>query len=83
VYNVYGKRIFAVGTNGLDHYYRQPFSKLDLVWSNKIRKNWDAKFSIDNILNPKYSKVGDEITIQINEKDLTVKDFKREEQAFQ
>jgi hypothetical protein len=31
VYNVYGKRIFAVGTNGLDHYYEQPFSKLDLV----------------------------------------------------
>jgi hypothetical protein len=71
VYNVYGKRIFAVGTNGLDHYYtRTPFSKLDLVWVKG--KNWDAKFSIDNILNPKYSiKVGDDNTIQINEKDLT------------
>jgi len=78
VYNVYGKRIFAVGTNGLDHYYEQPFNKLDLVWSNKIGKNWDAKFSIDNILNPKYSiKLGEDNKIPIIEQDLTVKDFKR------
>lgn len=78
VYNVYGKRIFAVGTNGLDHYYEQPFNKLDLVWSNKIGKKWDAKFSIDNILNPKYSiKLGEESKLPITESDLTVKDFTR------
>ena len=78
VYNVYGKRIFAVGTNGLDHYYEQPFNKLDLVWSNKIGKKWDAKFSIDNILNPKYSiKLGEDSTLPITESDLTVKDYTR------
>lgn len=76
VYNVYGKRIYAVGTNGLDHYYEQPFNKLDLVWNNKIGKKWEAKFSIDNILNPKYSiKLGEESKLPITEKDLTVKDF--------
>lgn len=78
VYNVYGKRIFAVGTNGLDHYYEQPFNKLDLVWNNKIGKKWDAKFSVDNILNPKYSiKLGEESKLPITESDLTVKDFTR------
>jgi outer membrane receptor protein involved in Fe transport len=76
VYNVYGKRIYAVGTNGLDHYYEQPFNKLDLVWNNKIGKKWEAKFSIDNILNPKYSiKLGEVSKLPITEKDLTVKDF--------
>ena len=78
VYNVYGERIFAVGTNGLDHYYEQPFNKLDLVWSNKIGKKWDAKFSVDNILNPKYSiKLGEDSKLPITESDLTVKDFTR------
>ena len=78
VYNVYGERIFAVGTNGLDHYYEQPFNKLDLVWSNKIGKKWDVKFSVDNILNPKYSiKLGEKNKLPITESDLTVKDFTR------
>ena len=78
VYNVYGKRIFAVGTNGLDHYYEQPFNKLDFVWSNNISKKWDVKFSVDNILNPKYSiKLGEENKVLITESDLTVKSFKR------
>ncbi|WGK94964.1 MULTISPECIES: TonB-dependent receptor [Flavobacterium] len=78
VYNVYGKRIFAVGTNGLDHYYEQPFNKLDLIWSNKIGKKWDAKFSVDNILNPKYSiKLGEKSKLPITESDLTIKDFTR------
>nr|WP_314866747.1 carboxypeptidase-like regulatory domain-containing protein [uncultured Flavobacterium sp.] len=78
VYNVYGKRIYAVGTNGLDHYYEQPFNKLDLVWTNKIGKKWDAKFSVDNILNPKYSiKLGEDSKLPITEKDLTVKDFSK------
>ncbi len=78
VYNVYGKRIYAVGTNGLDHYYEQPFNKLDFVWTNKISKNWDVKFSADNILNPTYKIIlGSESKIKITEKDLTVKDYKK------
>lgn len=78
VYGVYGKRIFAVGTNGLDHYYEHPFSKLDFVWGQNISKNWDLKFAVDNILNPKYRiAMGEESTIPIYESDLTVKDYKR------
>lgn len=78
VYNVYGKRIFAVGTNGLDNYYEMPFSKLDFVWNNKIGSKWDVKFSVDNILNPLYKiKLGNNNKVEIIEKDLTIRDFKR------
>jgi outer membrane receptor for ferrienterochelin and colicin len=77
-YNVYGERIFAVGTAGLDHYYEQSFSKLDFIWGSKINKNWDLKFAVDNILDPMYSiKVGEDSKIKITESDLTVKSFKR------
>ncbi len=77
-YNVYGKRIFAVGTNGLDHYYEMPFNKLDFIWNNKISNKWDVKFTVDNILNPTYEiRMGEKSTVQIYENDLTVKDYKR------
>ena len=78
VYNVYGKRIFAVGTNGLDNYYELPFNKLDFIWSSKLTNNWDLKFAVDNILNPLYQiKLGEESKINITESDLTVKSYKR------
>lgn len=78
VYNVYGKRIYAVGTNGLDNYYELPFSKLDFVWNNKIGKNWDLKLSADNLLNPLYQiELGSESKINITETDLTIRDFKK------
>lgn len=78
VYNVYGKRIFAVGTNGLDHYYEMPFNRLDFVLNSKLSSNWDLKFAVENILNPEYKiELGDESTINITESDLTVKDYKK------
>ena len=78
VYNVYGKRIFAVGTNGLDHYFEQSFNKLDFVWGNKIGNKWEAKFAVDNILNPVYKiKLGEDNKVNIVENDLTIRSFKR------
>ena len=78
VYNVYGKRIYAVGTGGLDHYYEQSFNKLDFIWGSKIGKNWDLKLAVDNIIDPMYRiKLGEESTVKITEQDLTVKSFKR------
>lgn len=52
VYSVFGKRIFAVGTGGLDHIYELPFQQLDFVWSSKLSEHFDLKFSADNLLNP-------------------------------
>jgi len=78
VYNRYSKRIYAVGTNKLDHYYEMPFDKLDFVWGNKFSDKWDVKFSVDNILNPIYKiEMGDKSRIKINESDLTIKDYKK------
>jgi TonB-dependent receptor len=78
VYNVYSKRIFAVGTNLLDNYYEMPFGKLDFIWQNKISNKFDIKLSVDNILNPYYKiEMGGNSRIQITENDLTVRDFKR------
>jgi hypothetical protein len=77
-YNIYGERIYAVGTNGLDNYYEKPFGKLDLIWSNKISSKWDLKFGVENILNPTYKvDLGEKSLVKIYENSLTVKDYKR------
>ncbi|WP_443939835.1 TonB-dependent receptor domain-containing protein [Pedobacter sp. MW01-1-1] len=77
-YNIYGERIYAVGTNGLDNYYEKPFGKLDFIWNNKISSKWDLKLSVENILNPTYRvDLGDNNIVPIYENDLTVKDYKR------
>lgn len=78
VYGVYGERIYAVGTAGLDHVYEKPFHKLDFIWSQNINKAWDVKLSIDNILNPYYERaLGDDSQIPVTENSLTVQSFKR------
>lgn len=78
VYNVYGKRIYAVGIAGLDHIYENSFHKLDFVWSHNISKAWDVKFSADNLLNQTYSQeIGSESEIEIQESSRTLRDFKR------
>jgi TonB-dependent receptor len=78
VYNVYSKRIYAVGTQGLDNYYEMPFGKLDFVWQNKISDKFDVKLSVDNILNPSYKiEMGENSRIPIIESDLTVREYKK------
>lgn len=67
VYGVFGKRIYSVGTNHVDHIYEMPVSKLDLVWGSKLNDHFDVKFSADNILNPKVKfEYGDENTVDFN-----------------
>ncbi|MFH6993145.1 TonB-dependent receptor domain-containing protein [Flavobacterium sp. FlaQc-48] len=78
VYNVYSKRIYAVGTNGLDNYYEMPFGKLDFIWQNKISDKFDVKLSVDNLLNPSYKiEMGANSRIPITESDLTVREYKK------
>lgn len=78
VYGVYGERIYAVGTAGLDNEYEKPFHKLDFIWSQNINKAWDVKLSIDNILNPNYERaMGEDSLIPVTESSLTVQSFKR------
>lgn len=78
VYSVYGDRIYAVGTAGLDHIYEKPFNKLDFVWSSQLSKNLSGKFSVDNILNPYYKyELGNKSTVPITEESLVLRDYKR------
>ena len=78
VYGVFGPRIFAVGSAGMDHIYEKPFHKLDLIWSSKLTKNIDAKLAIDNLLNPLYKmELGNENRFTINENSLLLESFKK------
>ncbi len=78
VYSVFGKRIYSVGTAGLDHIYELPVSKLDFIWTNKLGDNWSLKFSADNLLNPKEKFVlGDDSNVKIYENTNTIQDYKR------
>ena len=78
VYNVYGDRIFGVGTAGNDHLYEKSFHKLDMIWSSKISENLDLKLSVENILDPSYKlEQGKNSTIPIFEKSLVMREYKR------
>lgn len=78
VYGVSGERIYAVGTAGIDHIYEKPFHKLDFIWSSKFSKNIEAKFAVDNILNPYFRReLGGESKQPITESNLTVREFRR------
>ena len=78
VYNVYGDRIFAVGSSGIDHIYEKSFSKLDFIWTSSLSKNIELKFGVDNILNPSYKKeLGSKSTINITEDSLVLREFKK------
>ena len=78
VYNVYGDRIFAVGSSGIDHIYEKSFSKLDFIWTSSLSKNVELKFGVDNILNPSYKKeLGSKSTTNITEDSLVLREFKK------
>lgn len=78
VYNVYGDRIYAVGSSGIDHIYEKSFSKLDFIWTSTLSKNIEVKLAVDNILNPSYKKeLGSESTLNITEDSLIVREYKK------
>ena len=78
VYSVFGKRIFSVGTVGLDHIYELPVHQLDFVWGSKLSKNFDLKFSADNLLNPyRQYELGDNSTIPFAELSTLRNSFKK------
>jgi outer membrane receptor protein involved in Fe transport len=78
IYNIYGDRIYAVGSGGLDHEYEKSFGKLDFVWTSTITKAIELKWSVDNILNPNYTReIGSNSTIDIVEDSLVTRQFKK------
>jgi outer membrane receptor protein involved in Fe transport len=78
VYNVYGDRIFAVGSSGIDHIYEKSFSKLDFIWTSTLSKNIEVKFTAENLINPYYRKeLGKNSTINITEDSLVLREYKK------
>jgi len=78
VYGVFGKRIYSVGNNKVDHIYELPVSKLDLVWGSKLSEHFDVKLSADNILNPKVRfEYGDDNAVPFTPSSHAYKNYKR------
>lgn len=78
VYSIFGKRIYAVGTGGLDHIYELPVSQLDFVWSSKLSDHFDVKFSAENLIDParKYEQ-GNKGTSLITEDSAITSSYKK------
>ena len=78
VYSVFGKRIYAVGTGGLDHIYELPVQQLDFVWSSKLSDHYDLKFTADNLLNPdRKFELGNDGTSPITEASNVISNYKK------
>ncbi|MEO8236717.1 MAG: TonB-dependent receptor [Flavobacterium sp.] len=78
VYGVFGKRIYAVGTNGQDNTYELPVQQLDFVWGSKLSEHFDVKFAADNLLNPaRQLEFGNNGTNKVNEPSLLANSYKK------
>ncbi|MRX68959.1 TonB-dependent Receptor Plug Domain [Flavobacterium resistens] len=78
VYGVFGKRIYAVGTNGQDNTYELPVSQLDFVWGSKISDHFDVKFTADNLINPaRQLEFGNNGTVKVDEPSLLANSYKK------
>ncbi|MFE3849345.1 TonB-dependent receptor domain-containing protein [Flavobacterium sp. LB3P45] len=78
VYSVFGKRIYAVGTGGLDHIYELPAQQLDFIWSSKLSNHFDLKFSADNLFDPmRKSEQGNNGTSSIVEQSNITNSYKK------
>lgn len=77
IYNVSGKKIYAVGGSGTDNFMELPFSQLDFVFQKQFNKNWNLKFNVRNILNSQYRlELGDKSYVPLNSyTNLKYKDF--------
>ncbi|MGD1843978.1 MAG: TonB-dependent receptor domain-containing protein [Salibacteraceae bacterium] len=51
-YNVFGRRLNAVGAQGIGDIYELPVNTVNIVWQNKLGEHLGVRFSARNILNP-------------------------------
>ncbi len=55
VYNVFGKRLYKVGVDGIGNAYQLPINKLDFLVKNKINNKLDINLTINNLLDSKFT----------------------------
>ena len=74
-----GKKKINIVTLGCSkNIYEKPFHQLDFVYSNQINKNWNYKFSVQNILNDTYKlDLGENSLVTVDSNSLIMTDFKR------
>jgi hypothetical protein len=54
LYNVYGKRLFAVGTFGTPDIYEMPRHQLDLTISKKLGPKSEIRITAQDLLNARF-----------------------------
>ncbi len=71
LYNLFGKRIYAVGTDGKDDIYELPINTLDALISSSIGERLTIKANFKNILNPNFVK-----NLTIGEEEMIVDEYR-------
>lgn len=56
-YNVFGKRVFAAGSQGAGDIYELPVNRLDLTLLNEFKNGLFANIVVRNLLNPEIKRV--------------------------
>lgn len=74
-YNVFGPRLFAVGSNGIGDQYEKPVSTLNFVSKVTFNDTYSIGFKAKNLLNPTINIVQED-QVNIGE-ELNVSSFKR------
>jgi outer membrane receptor for ferrienterochelin and colicin len=59
-YNVFGKRLFIVGSYDNPDAYEMPRHETDLVLTQKISKRWNLRFSVQDVFNQAFWVVKDQ-----------------------
>lgn len=63
-YNVFGKRIYAVGGGGIGDFIEQPQHTIDFIWNNTINHRLSFGISVKDLLNTDFFVKQDGINIQ-------------------
>lgn len=78
LYNIIGKRIFAVGTFGTPDIYEMPRNLLDVAVSKTFGKYTNVKLSVQDIFNqPVLLKQDSNLDNKIDDKDEEIQSFRR------
>jgi hypothetical protein len=78
LYNIIGKRIFAVGTFGTPDIYEMPRNLLDVAVSKTFGKYTNVKLSVQDIFNqPVLLKQDSNLDNKVNEQDEEIQSFRR------
>lgn len=70
-YNLFGKRLYAAGAQGIGDSYEMPASNLNLVFKGEFNKRFVLGLTLGNLLNPSYN-----IIQEGTEQDLIINSYK-------